>query len=77
LKKKGINIPVYSDSSTAIKWVNDKKTKTKLIPSDKNAEIFDLINRAESWLQKNNYSNPLLKWDTKIWGEIPADFGRK
>lgn len=77
LKKKGINIPVYSDSSTAIKWVNNKKTKTKLIPSDKNAEIFDLINRAESWLQKNNYSNPLLKWKTKIWGEIPADFGRK
>ncbi|MDA9235147.1 ribonuclease H, partial [Polaribacter sp.] len=21
--------------------------------------------------------NPILKWETKAWGEIPADFGRK
>ena len=23
------------------------------------------------------YRNPVLKWDTDRWGEIPADFGRK
>jgi len=28
-------------------------------------------------LKENNYKNPILKWETKSWGEIPADFGRK
>jgi ribonuclease HI len=36
-----------------------------------------LITRAEKWLNENSYSNPILKWQTEIWGEIPADFGRK
>ncbi|MDP4290812.1 MAG: ribonuclease H, partial [Bacteroidota bacterium] len=30
-----------------------------------------------AWLKNNTYSNPLLKWETERWGEIPADFGRK
>lgn len=21
--------------------------------------------------------NPVVKWETKKWGEVPADFGRK
>jgi len=36
-----------------------------------------LIERAENWLNENEYSNKIYKWDTKKWGEIPADFGRK
>jgi ribonuclease HI len=36
-----------------------------------------MISRAESWLEKNSYKNPILKWETESWGEIPADFGRK
>ena len=28
-------------------------------------------------LENNEYSNPILKWNTALWGEIPADFGRK
>ena len=31
----------------------------------------------EKWLKENSFSNPILKWETKAWGEIPADFGRK
>lgn len=38
---------------------------------------FELIKRAENWLQSNSYSNPIHKWETKLWGENPADFGRK
>jgi len=30
-----------------------------------------------NWLNTNDWKNPLLKWETKYWGEIPADFGRK
>ena len=77
LKQQGKSLPVYSDSRNAILWVQGKKCKTKLIQTAKNGIIFDLIERAEKWLQENNYTNQILKWETQDWGEIPADFGRK
>ena len=77
LKQKGSSLPIYSDSVNAISWVKQKKCKTKLEASDINAPIFDLIQRAEKWLRENTYTNPIYKWDTAQWGEIPADFGRK
>ena len=33
--------------------------------------------RAEAWLKAHRVTNPILKWETDQWGEIPADFGRK
>lgn len=77
LKKQDSKLPVYSDSVNAIKWVKQKKAKTKLDKTPVNEVIFDLIARAEKWLNENTYTTPILKWDTANWGEIPADFGRK
>lgn len=77
LKKRGLSIPIYSDSMTAIKWVKDKRANTKLERNEINRELFHLIDRAEYWLKTNNYTNPILKWKTAEWGEIYADFGRK
>jgi len=77
LKERDFTFPVYSDSRTAMKWVKDKKTKTKLTPSSKNKKLFELVQRAEFWLADNDYPNKILKWETRVWGEIPADFGRK
>lgn len=77
LKSKNSNIPIYSDSITALAWVRDKKCKTKHPQTDKNKDWFELIKRAELWLQNNTFTNPTLKWPTEEWGEIPADFGRK
>ena len=77
LHQRGSAIPVYSDSRNAIGWVRQKKCKTKLTPNAVNAPIFDLIARAERWLQTHTYTNPIIKWETERWGEIPADFGRK
>jgi ribonuclease HI len=77
LKQKNSTLPIYSDSMTAIKWVKDKKANTKLLHTECNAEVFDLITRAEKWLTDNTFTNRILKWKTEIWGEIPADFGRK
>lgn len=77
LKKQNSNIPVYSDSVNAILWVKNKKCKTKLTPCKANEPVFDLIIRAEKWLNNNTYTNQILKWATHVWGEIPADFGRK
>lgn len=77
LKQKGFDMPIYSDSVNAIKWVQQKKCKTKLPREAKTEELFLLIERAEKWLRENTYSTHILKWETKQWGEIPADFGRK
>ena len=77
LKQKGINLPIYSDSVNAMLWVKNKKCRTKLERTGRNDKIFELIERAEAWLKNNTYSTPFYKWETKQWGEIPADFGRK
>lgn len=77
LKQRNLLMPIYSDSVNAIKWVKDKKCKTKLEQTDVNKTIFDLIDRAEKWLRENTYTTQILKWETADWGEIPADFGRK
>lgn len=77
LSKNGKDEPIYSDSVNAIKWVDNKKCNTKLKKTNKNMAIFEMIDRAEKWLNLNTYSNKILKWETNKWGEIPADFGRK
>jgi len=77
LKQKNINIPIYSDSITAIAWIRQKKHKSIVLPTEENEVIFDLLTRAEFWLQNNTFQTPIIKWDTKQWGDIPADFGRK
>lgn len=77
LQKKNSSIPIYTDSKIAMGWVKKKKCNTKLQPNSKNKELFELIKRAEIWLHNNTYPNSILKWNTKEWGEIPADFGRK
>lgn len=77
MKKNKLELPVYSDSKNAILWVKLKKVNTKLAPGDKNKKVFELIERALHWLKNNHFSNPILKWETAAWGEIPADFGRK
>ncbi len=77
VKQKGFDMPIYSDSKIAMKWVKEKKCKTKLERTAKTEELFKVIERAEKWLRENRYSTRIIKWETKEWGEIPADFGRK
>ena len=77
LKQKGSNMPIYSDSITAIAWVRQKKHKSTVRPTAENALLFNLMERAENWLKSNTFTNPIYKWNTPLWGEIPADFGRK
>lgn len=78
LQKAGkFELPIYSDSRTAIAWVKAKQCRTKIMPNEHNKILYDLIKRGEKWLQENTFKNPILKWETKVWGEIPADFGRK
>lgn len=71
------DLPIYSDSQIAIGWVKKKKCKTTLARTAKTEELYTYIDRAEDWLKANPVTNPIYKWNTKGWGEIPADFGRK
>lgn len=76
-KQKGLCMPIYSDSRNALGWVKQKKCKTKLERNERTEPLFRLIERAEKWLRENTYDIPVLKWQTDLWGEVPADFGRK
>ncbi len=77
LKQQKNDRILYTDSRIAMGWVKKKRCNTKLKQSAKNKSLFELITRAENWLKKNTYSTKIVKWETKAWGEIPADFGRK
>ena len=77
LKKKNSDKIIYTDSKTAISWVKKKSCNTKLERNDKNKPVIDLVDRAVLWLKENSYTTIIVKWETKAWGEIPADFGRK
>ena len=77
LSLSGDTRTIYSDSKIAISWVKQKRCKTKLPLEPANKKVFELIERAEKWLHTHTYSNPILKWETQLWGEIPADYGNK
>jgi ribonuclease HI len=77
LKQKEIGDPVYSDSEIALSWLKAKECKTQLEESPRNRQLFELIQKAEDWLHAHPYLNKVRLWDTKVWGENPADFGRK
>ncbi|WP_062049360.1 ribonuclease H [Bacillus sp. JCM 19034] len=77
LQERGSDKTIYSDSMTAIKWVKQKKAKSTLERNKQTEYIWSLVERAEHWLQTNDYKNPIKKWHTEKWGEIKADYGRK
>jgi len=78
LLKHEKEMPVYSDSENAISWVYTGECRTQLKHTPRNAPIFVLIRSAENWLAENELrDDAVLKWDTDLWGENPADFGRK
>ena len=63
---------IYTDSMTAIAWFNAKRTASKKNNSAlKKAEIF-LKAFAEDIADIK-----VLHWNNDLWGETPADLGRK
>ena len=78
MERQGITDKViYSDSYNAILWVNKKHCKTTLVRNAETEQLYQVIARAEHWLKTHKVTTPVIKWETRLWGEIPADFGRK
>lgn len=69
--------PIYTDSLTARAWVRDRKVKSTLPRTAATAEVWEQVDRALGWLRTHAARSPIKVWDTRRWGEIPADFGRK
>ena len=84
LRRHRLDWPIYSDSENAISWVRARRCNTKLRRTAANRRLFAMIGRAVADLPTlldetaGATGRPLiLKWETKGWGENPADFGRK
>lgn len=69
---KKLTTHIYTDSRTAIAWVRNKKCNS----SYTNPFIEERIEKAEEFL-KGFKDLTIKKWETHLWGEIPADFGLK
>lgn len=77
MAKKGEYHNIYSDSRTAQSWWRNRKINTKLKSTDRNSKVFELLARAQVWVNTHHFPAKVMKWQTERWGEIPADFGRK
>lgn len=75
------SIPIYTDSMTAMAWVRNRKANTKLDDSTVGgAETMKMLARTEAFLKELGGTIEkfdIRKWETRLWGENPADFGRK
>ena len=77
LKQNNLPWVLYTDSRTALSWLKKGHADTKIEWNAQNQDLFFMLRKAEMWLHDNTWTTPIYKWDTKAWGEIPADFGRK
>lgn len=68
--------PIYSDSRTAQSWLRRRHSRSTL-QMDPNSRLAQILARADQWVATHQLQNPVIKWQTDLWGEIPADFGRK
>ncbi len=76
-KYHDLRIPIYSDSYTAIEWVIKKEVKIKKEKNGITEILTDTLERAIDSLNSDYYSNRIFKWQTRIWGENPADFSQR
>lgn len=79
LEKSGdTSTPIYTDSKNTLAWLRKGRSNTTLADTPQTAKARDLLRRADAWLAAHGpIRNPIFKWNTEEWGEIPADFGRK
>ena len=71
---------IYSDSLTARAWVRKRALNSAFLRDGKaGPEVTARLEEALAWLRGRpaGVEDDIRVWDTKRWGEIPADYGRK
>jgi ribonuclease HI len=68
---------IFSDSETAIARYKSKKIKTTLKYDAETKDLLTKIQEAVTWIKTHEMNIPILKRETEIRWEIPADFNRK
>jgi ribonuclease HI len=63
---------VWTDSDVCLHWISSGKVGETVHERDL---ILDILDTIQTILEVG--SAELRKWETSVWGEIPADFGRK
>ena len=69
--------PVWSDSKYAINWARGRYTSSNLPLNEFTWEAIDAMEEFLQWLKKEDPPNPILWWNSRRFGEHPADYGRK
>jgi ribonuclease HI len=78
---EGTPIPLYSDSNTALSWLKyyGPANLEKLdYPGRGLIGVNEMFKKLTAYLLEADATKVNIhKWMTHLWGEIPADFGRK
>ena len=78
LRRQCLQLPIYSDSRTALSWCNKLQIKSPaMLAPDFNPRLRRRALLLQSWLRQRQPQQEIRKWDTQRWGEIPADYGNK
>jgi ribonuclease HI len=82
IHRRAIRIPLFTDSAIAISWVRDGGICRTTHRPPKGTIAHSEMEKAEAWLKEIIRTFPemidlIKKWDTREYGEIPADFNRK
>lgn len=70
------NLPIYSDSKTAISWVR-KRFVNSTFDLTQCPELAVEVKKAINYIQTHPPYEKIYKWDTAKMGENPADYNRK
>ncbi|EGR2227503.1 ribonuclease H family protein [Vibrio parahaemolyticus] len=74
---KQYDLHIYSDSQTALSWVRNCKIKSSYDLSQLDEVVQERVYGALKFIAKSGVRKNLYKWDSALWGDIPADYGRK
>lgn len=72
VQENDLNLSIWTDSITAMAWVRKKKSNSSFNYRGSH------LKKVNKYLQEHEVDlTRIKKWQTKMWGQIPADFGRK
>ena len=74
--ENNLDLVVYSDSTTSISWIENCRVNTTI----KNKKLLILVEEGLNYINRKKVTKGLPKiekWNSKSFGDIPADFGRK